>query len=946
MDTDREDWGALESLYLKGEQLTATDREVLLQEHSANEHLRSRLWALWRQGDRTESFLAAPVLSNFTAFTDGRNGAAGRRYQPGQAVANRFEIHQFLGEGGMGSVYRAQDKTLGREVALKILQWSGVGEEIRLRADREAHLISALNHPGICTLHDIYWDRTTPILVMECLQGETLAQRLTRSPLTVEEFRTIGIQICEALTYAHDRRVLHGDLKPANIMLTERGAVLLDFGLARSIGEPAAGAHGDEPPASPTVPAGWVAGTPGYMSPEQIRGQPLDARSDVFSLGCVLYKMASGKSPFHRKSTEDTFKAILNAAPEPPVSQLSGVSKQVRLLIAKCLELDPAARFASVSEVSEGLRRAASSRPRARLIWAGAGILLLIAVAVSELVMRTRSPQGLRSSPQLRQLTFEGGSAREPAISQDGKLVAYAADRDGTFNIYAQEIDKGTPVQLTHSSYDQSDPVFSADGKQIVYHSAEDNALYVIPTSGGTSRLLASNAYHPRVSPDGALVAYVASNPQPGVFSELRVIAFQGGRSTLLSQAMGSNFGIFGYPAWLPDGASVAAFAGTDSEQDGDVWLFRVNDSSAAKSGLFGQLGDDFRRRCMSAAFVYRGNLYATLMGNTTELWRIPIKERLMLAGSPEKAVNTTDGQRTGAASKSGRLVFDSRSTNYDLYSFPIDARHAVLTGDPKRLTFDVLIEQNGSVSDDGNTLAYVVVQGSNFILHVRDLLTGEDRALGRVYGFGSSLSHGGKLVLYSTPNRDLVVMNWKDGTRKLLAKNVASQEWSADDRRVAFATAEKEAFVIELASGTKSEIVQPEGIRGCATFAPNEKLLACATPSVTEPREFVIVPYGLGMRKQRTTVVSGSEVPLVYSWSPASDIFYWVAGEHNQPQIRALRVDPLTGQANGSPFTVAKIAGPLRTSLPYTTGFEIRANQVILTLAETKGNIWMTELN
>ena len=554
MNNDREEWGVLESLFLKGEQLTAADRELLLQEHSASGHLRSRLWALWRQGDRTESFLAAPVLSNFTIFAGGRTAALATRYQPGQVVARRFEIQEFLGEGGMGSVYQARDRTLGRVVALKILQWSGLGEEIRLRADREAHIISAMNHPGICTLYDMYWDRTTPILVMECLRGETLDQRMTRSPLEPDEFRTIGLQICEALAYAHDHHVLHGDLKPANIMLTERGAVLLDFGLARSIGELEPGGPEDAHTPPHQVPQGWIAGTPAYMSPEQVRGQPLDARSDVFSLGCVLYKMSSGKGPFQGKSNEDAFKAILSAAPKPPPAQLSGVPRQVRSLIAKCLLRDPDDRFQSIADVTKSFRRATSSQLRTRLALAGVFLLLGTTAGALWFAMRHEDPPLVT-----RQLTFDDGFSDWPALSPDGKMFAFASDRGGKRHksIWIQGIESRQPVQLTDNEYEEDSPAFSADGTRVAFTSyrSDGPTIYIVPAAGGAPELLAKSAERPQYSPNGKWIAFAKRiNHFQG---ELVVMPASGGTPRNVAKINTAYF----TPVWSPD-SSVVIMAG------------------------------------------------------------------------------------------------------------------------------------------------------------------------------------------------------------------------------------------------------------------------------------------------------------------------------------------------------------------------------------------------
>jgi serine/threonine protein kinase len=723
INNDQEEWGVLESLFLKGEQLTTADREVLLQERSASDHLRSRLWALWRQGDRTESFLAANVLSNFTVFADGRTGADEERYQPGQLLARRFEIQEFLGEGGMGSVYRARDTTLGRVVALKILQWSGVGEEIRQRADREAHVISALNHPGICTLFDMYWDRTTPILVMECLHGETLEQRLTRGPLTPEEFRTIGLQTCEALTYAHERRVLHGDLKPANIMLTERGAVLLDFGLSRSIGEPAAGDQEDGQAASRAVPQGWVAGTPAYMSPEQIRGQALDARSDIFSLGCVLYKMVSGKGPFHRNSTEDTFQAILKAVADPPAAQLAGVPRRVRSLITKCLRLDPADRFQSVTEIAKSLRRATSSTLWAQLTVAG---LLLICATISSAVwFGTR-----HEDPPLtmRQLTFDDGVTTDPTLSRDGNTLAFASDRSGRGyrSIWVQQLGSRQPRQLTNGACDEGTPTFSAGGNEIAFHSKCNDSIYVVPTAGGTATFLAKDGMNPQFSPDGKWIAFERQIEY--LNSDVVIMPASGGPAVKTAKIRA-----VGRPTWRPDSSGVVA-AGFPPPPDDRLpdsqafdWFFIAMDGSRATPlgvhKIVG-LGSD---GAFPQPIAWRRQrlIYGNRVHGVDDLWELRIRwDRSWQIVSKPKRLKTGIRPDWSASLAGSRLVFAGGDGHYTIGMLHLNPNVPEPVGKLERIP-GARDAYFWNMSRDGRQITYEVTNDRSYL---RSLETGKEQ--------------------------------------------------------------------------------------------------------------------------------------------------------------------------------------------------------------------------
>src|SRR5579864_4646029 len=329
-----------------------------------------------------------------------------------------YEVQEPLGAGGMGEVYRARDTRLGREVAIKVLpSHLSSNPDLKQRLEREAKAISCLNHPNICTLHDVGSQNGVDFLVMEHLEGETLADRLHRGALALDEALRIGIQIADALDKAHARGIVHRDLKPANIMLTKNGPKLMDFGLAK----PAPGlasTSGVNPltpstptmsvaalsgSASPLTQKGTVVGTFQYMAPEVLQGAEADARSDVFSFGCVLYEMITGRRAFEGKSQFSVLGAILDKEPEH-ISVLRPTSparldETVRLCLAKnpeqrygCMH-DVRIQLQALAEAGAGVAQAELLKPGSHLPWLIAGIAVLIAVgAGAAYVLRAPKP--------------------------------------------------------------------------------------------------------------------------------------------------------------------------------------------------------------------------------------------------------------------------------------------------------------------------------------------------------------------------------------------------------------------------------------------------------------------------------------------------------------------------------------------------------------------------
>jgi len=512
-----------------------------------------------------------------------------------------YEIATPLGAGGMGEVYRARDTRLGRDVAVKVLpQHLSSSPEVRSRFEREARTVSSLNHPHICTLHDVGREGETDYLVMELVEGETLAQRLAKGALPLVEVLKLGTQIADALDRAHRAGVVHRDLKPGNVMLTRSGAKLMDFGLARATGghPPEAGrgpssggarvaALTQSPTmAQPLTAEGTIVGTFQYMSPEQLEGKEADARSDLWALGCVLYEMATGKRAFEGSTQASLISAIMRDVPRP-MAELAPLSPPaLEWLVGALLAKDPDDRIQTAHDVklqlhwiAEGGSQtgapAAARRPRRAsegLAWTVGALGLLVAAATLVLSRGREGPviRAIVPQPANALFLFFGDNAGPPVISPDGRRIAFVAvDAERGARLWVRDVSSLTARPLAGTE-NATYPFWSPDGRSVGFFADQKLKRVELATGQVFGICPAPNGRGGAWNRRGQIVF------APDFQSDLAQAPAMGGTSRTITTRDTLRHTTHRWPQFLPDGRRFLYLAGNHRDVNGPdnaVWV-------------------------------------------------------------------------------------------------------------------------------------------------------------------------------------------------------------------------------------------------------------------------------------------------------------------------------------------------------------------------------------
>jgi serine/threonine-protein kinase len=706
-------WKEISDLYLAALELPESKREAFLQKCIASDEIRHEVASLLANEGAGEVLLQSPALEVAARMLAKENHSDPSRSSIpmiGKTVSH-YRIVDKIGQGGMGEVYQAKDLTLGRDVAIKVLPDEFARDADRVpRFEREAKLLASLNHPNIAAIYGLEQAEGKRFIVMELVEGETLAQRLSKGPLPVEEALGICREIAEGLEAAHEKGVIHRDLKPANIKVTPDGKVkVLDFGLAKAFaGEQSELNLSNSPTLSnAATQQGIILGTAAYMSPEQARGKPVDKRADIWAFGCVLFEMLTGHAAFSGKDVTDILAAVIRAEPEW-ANLPASLHWRLREILERCLEKEAKDRYHDISDVKSDIQRVLTDpsgvmvqpittvEPRARLRtilpWVVVILGIIIAVVAVWKPKPTEPRQVMRSEyivPEDQQL---GSQAPTLAVSPDGKQFVYSTPK----GLYVRSLDEFDAKLIIGTETNPVNPFFSPDGKWVGYYSLADNKLKKIAISGGAPVTLCDTSVVSGAS-WGTDDRIVYGNS----LKDIDFVSANGGTpEVILKEAMSGN------PQLLPDGKSVLFTSWTEPH----TIVVQSLQSGERKELFAGH----------AARYISTGHI---IYGVGNNLLAVPFDlNTLKVTGGPVTVVEGVWRAGYGyvpqyAVSDSGTLVYmPSRAAPVQL---------VWLDRKGKQVPIGVAQKISGqpSISPDGTKLALTIYSGNKPDIWIVDLL-------------------------------------------------------------------------------------------------------------------------------------------------------------------------------------------------------------------------------
>ena len=635
----------------------------------------------------------------------------------------------------MGEVFVAEDLKLHRSIALKILPPTLTSDpQRRQRFEREARIVAALNHPNIVTVHSVESSDDVLFITMELVRGAVLADRIPRKGMRVADFLDLAIPIADALATAHAAGVVHRDLKPHNIMVSDEGRVkVLDFGLAQAdalIEQP-----GSNHTTNRLTQQGVIVGTYAYMAPEQAEGKRVDARSDIFSLGAVFYQMLTGAPPFVGDSAVSMLASVIKDDPHKLSDLREDVPRPLARIVTRCLAKDPNRRYQSAIDLrsdfedlkldfssgvdvtpvvrvdtSPEVQRSPRLARRTIAPWGVAGVAVAVAIGtIAYLALMPASAPAPALDGHFARLTSRAGEELFPSVSRDGEFVAYASQAAGNWDIYLQRIGGERPINLTDDS-DSADtqPAFSPDGRSIVFRSERDGGgIFVMGATGENVKRISTLGFNPSWSPTGDQVLVNAEpigdpTNRGTIQDQLSVIEASTGRARLLTK----DDAVQGQ--WSPNGHRIAFWRVHRGGQR-DIWTMAANGTDAKPVTDDGAL-DWNPVWSPDGRYLY----FASERGGSMNLWRVALDERTGDVSGSFEPVTTPSGysQHLSFSADGRRLAYVEMTRRVHLQRLTFDGAREEVVGGPSWILQDSRPAKNADVSPDSKLIVFDSIEG------------------------------------------------------------------------------------------------------------------------------------------------------------------------------------------------------------------------------------------